>query len=69
VCAWRISSDLFQRAAEGGLFRQFLARQLGRLGRSPAEKFETDVEMARLEASFCGGGDAGGRYGRQWLSG
>lgn len=53
VRARRIPSDLFQRAAEGGLFRQLLARQLGGLGRSPAEWFETGVGMARWEASFA----------------
>jgi alkylation response protein AidB-like acyl-CoA dehydrogenase len=49
----RIPADLFQRSAEAGLFRQMLARQLGGLGRSPAEWFETGVEMARWEASFA----------------
>jgi alkylation response protein AidB-like acyl-CoA dehydrogenase len=53
VRARRIPADLFQRSAEGGLFRQMVARRLGGLGRSPAEWFETGVEMARWEASFA----------------
>jgi len=52
VRARRSPSDLFQRAAENGLFRQMLARQLGGLGRSPAEWFETGIAMATWEASF-----------------
>jgi alkylation response protein AidB-like acyl-CoA dehydrogenase len=53
VRARRIPADLFQRSAEAGLFRQMLARQLGGLGRSPAEWFETGVAMARWEPSFA----------------
>src|SRR5215475_15302736 len=49
----RIPADLFQRSAEAGLFRQMLAPQVGGLGRSPAEWFETGVEMARWEPSFA----------------
>ena len=36
-----IPLDLFKRTAEGGLFRQLVAQQLGGLGLSPAEWFET----------------------------
>jgi indole-3-acetate monooxygenase len=53
VRARRVPADLFQRAAEGGLFRQMVAQQLGGLGRSPAEWFETGVEMAKWEPSFA----------------
>ena len=49
----RIPPDLFQRAAEAGLFRQILAPQVGGLGRSLAEWFETGIDMARWEASFA----------------
>jgi alkylation response protein AidB-like acyl-CoA dehydrogenase len=49
----RIPSDLFKRAAEGGLFRQLVARRLGGLGLSPAEWFETGLNMARWEPSFA----------------
>src|SRR5262249_45421232 len=53
VRARRIPADLFQRSAEAGLFRQMLAPQVGGLGRSPAEWFETGIEMARWEPSFA----------------
>jgi indole-3-acetate monooxygenase len=53
VRARRIPSDLFQRAAKACLFWQLVARQLGGLGLSPAEWFETGVEMARWEPSFA----------------
>jgi alkylation response protein AidB-like acyl-CoA dehydrogenase len=49
----RIPQDLFQRAGEANLFRQMLCKELGGLGRSPAEWFETGVEMARWEPSFA----------------
>jgi indole-3-acetate monooxygenase len=58
----RIPPDLFKRAGEANLFRQLLCTQLGGLGRSPAEWFNTGIEMARWEPSFSwvvtqGGGD------------
>lgn len=49
----RIPQDLFRRAGEAKLFRQMLSRELGGLGRSPAEWFETGVAMARWEPSFA----------------
>jgi alkylation response protein AidB-like acyl-CoA dehydrogenase len=49
----RVPADLFQRAGHAGLFRQLVCAELGGLGRSPAEWFETGVEMARWEPSFA----------------
>jgi alkylation response protein AidB-like acyl-CoA dehydrogenase len=49
----RVPSDLFERAGDAGPFRQLLRRDLGGLGRSPAEWFCTSVEMARWEPSFA----------------
>jgi alkylation response protein AidB-like acyl-CoA dehydrogenase len=47
-----IPPDLFKRAGEANLFRQLLCTQLGGLGRSPAEWFNTGIEMGRWEPSF-----------------
>jgi hypothetical protein len=49
-----IPSDIFKRAADGGLFRQMVARQLGGLGVSPVEWFENGMHMARWEPSLPG---------------
>lgn len=49
----RVPADLFRRAGDAGLFRQLLCAELGGLGRSPAEWFDTGVEMARWEPSFA----------------
>ena len=48
-----IPSDIFKRAANGGLFRQMVAPQLGGLGVSPVEWFENGMHMARWEPSFA----------------
>ena len=49
----QVPKDLFQRAGDAGLFRQLLCAELGGLGRSPAEWFQTSVDMARWEPSFA----------------
>src|SRR6185295_3849035 len=49
----RIPADLFKRAGDAGLFRQLICKELGGLGRSPAEWFCTGVEMARWEPSLA----------------
>ena len=49
----RIPADLFKRAGDAGLFRQLICKDLGGLGRSPAEWFCTGVEMARWEPSLA----------------
>src|SRR4051794_31617274 len=49
----QVPKDLFQRAGDAGLFRQLLCTELGGLGRSATEWFQTSVDMARWEPSFA----------------
>ncbi len=49
----RVPDDLFRRAGDAGLFRQLLCKELGGLGRSSVEWFQTGVDMARWEPSFA----------------
>ena len=48
----RVPDDLYQAAAEAGLFRQLVGTQLGGTGAAPLEWFRTGVELSRHEASF-----------------